>query len=224
MAFDRLRAVVTSTTSTLAVLSAFLGAGIGWTVGAGSVLAPEPADLVAPLGSATGATAPAVTFPKPFVSSVPLWPAAWTPGGEHLLAGTPCSPWGIPAGGRTTRRIEARGRLRRCVDFDTTKPPPANAVRPLPAMPVATGTGTAESLDAVAVTGAAIVEVVSWPASWTYPDAAGATAPYPGQPCSDFALLAGESTHKHVQTQQEGNPEGPFRCVRLKDPIVYPGP
>ena len=87
-------------------------------------------------------------------------------------------------------------------------------------MPVANCQGPGETYSEVAV---AIVEVVSWPADWTY--SAGNPPLYPGQPCSDFPLLAGESTYKHIQTQsQVGSSEGPFRCVRDKAPIVYPGP
>jgi hypothetical protein len=155
-------------------------------------------------------------------STLLLFPATWTVG--SVPAGTPCSNAGLPIGATPTKRIEARGAYRRCVKFNTAKAPPANFPRPLPPMPVSTGEGTNAADDAIGVTAVEIVDVVSWPASWTYPDAAGVPAPYPGQPCSDFPLLAGESTHKHIQTQQEDNPEGPFRCVRLKDPIAYPGP
>ncbi len=68
--------------------------------------------------------------------------------------------------------------------------------------------------------------VVMWPADWTFSgDESLGPRPEPGQPCSDFELLAGETTYKHIQSRAElGNTFGPFRCVRIKDPIIYPGP
>jgi hypothetical protein len=89
-------------------------------------------------------------------------------------------------------------------------------------MPVAGCPGTTEAPEAVTMTADAVT-VISWPADWQ--SNSEPNGPYPGQPCSDFPLLAGEKTYKHIQTQvATGSTEGPFRCVRLKDPIIYPGP
>ena len=118
----------------------------------------------------------------------------------------------------------ADGNNRRGGKYDPATPPPANAVRPLPAMPVGTGTGTKEASDAIATTVTSIVTVVMWPADWTFSDIDQGPRPEAGQPCSDFELLAGETTYKHIQRKGLTNVDGPFRCVRLQDPIVYSGP
>ena len=113
--------------------------------------------------------------------------------------------------------------MRRCVDFDTSQAPPANAARPLPPEQVVTCPGAGESYEAVAVAVGEGTTVISWPAYWQ--SNSEPNGPYPGQPCSDFPLLAGETTYKHIQSQvASGSTEGPFRCVRIKDPIIYPGP
>jgi hypothetical protein len=205
-----------SKTTVLALCSALVGAAASWTFGAGSALAPSPADLTSPLANSTGATAAAV-YVQPQRSTVLLWPEVWTPG--DVAVGTPCATYGLPAGARTSKRIEGIGSLRRCTNFDGSKAPPANAVRPLPPAQVATCPGSGETYEAV-VEG---TSVISWPADWrsnSEPD-----GPYAGQPCSDFAMLPGEKTYKHIQSQvASGSTEGPFRCVRIEDPIIYPGP
>jgi hypothetical protein len=209
----------------LALSTALACAGGSWTLDAGSALAPEPADLKSSLAGGYGATAAAVIVeyqPKIYPwSTFVQWPAHWQVG--SIAVGTPCSPYGLPAGARPTNRIHGRGSLRACLPYDTSQEPPANAVRPLPPMPVASCSGAAESYSEVAAT---IADVISWPADWWSPDFDDPTPiPYAGQPCSDFPLLAGETTYKHIQT---GNPDfaliGPYRCVRLQDPILYPGP
>lgn len=222
MKFPRLRSGFTPKTTILALLSALACAGASWTFDAGSALAPGPADLTTPLVGGTGATASAFVVEQQR-STVLLWPVHWQPG-PSIVVGTPCSPYGLPAGARTTSRIEGIGTLRRCVDFDPTMPPPANAVRPLPPMPVQGGDGTEACSGGIATKATDAVTVISWPADWQSWDS-GPNGPYPGQPCSDFPLLAGETTYKHIQSQvSSGSTEGPFRCVRMKDPIIYPGP
>jgi hypothetical protein len=221
MNFARLRSGFMPKTTILALLSALLCAGAAWTFNAGSALAPGPADLTTPLGSSSGALAVAVVVEQQR-STVLLWPETWEVG-PSIAIGTPCSTYGLPAGARTTKRIEGIASFRRCVEFDTSQAPPANATRPLPPEQEVTCPGAGESSEAVAV---AVVEgttVISWPAEWR--SNSEPNGPYPGQPCSDFPLLAGETTYKHIQSQvASGSTEGPFRCVRMKDPIIYPGP
>jgi hypothetical protein len=210
----------TPRTTILALLTALVCAGASWTFDAGRVLAPQPADLWTPLSATIGSTAPAYVVAQ-FPSTVLLWPASWQSG--SVAVGTPCSTYGLPPGTRATKRIEGSGSLRRCVKFDTTKPPPANAVRPLPPMPVVTGTDNNQYSDAIAATAVENVTVISWPAEWQ--SNSEANGPYAGQPCSDFPLLAGETTYKHIQSLAgNGSSEGPFRCVRIQDPIIFPGP
>lgn len=75
---------------------------------------PEPADLKSNLAGGFGATAAATWTSVPYVwTNVVLWPASpqvgsWPPG-------TPCSPWGLPAGTRTTKAIVASGSMRMCL-------------------------------------------------------------------------------------------------------------
>ena len=223
MSFDRLRPGVTAKTTTRALLAALFCAATAWTVAPGSALAPEPADLYVSLSGGTGAIAVA-GLTKQQLSTVLLWPAYWTYG-PSIAIGTPCSTYGLGIGARPTKRIEGRGNNRRCGKYDPATPPPANAVRPLPAMPVGTGTGTKKASDAIATTVTSIVTVIMWPADWTFYEEGQGPTPEPGQPCSDFELFAGETTYKHIQSQvASGSTEGPFRCVRIKDPIIYPGP
>lgn len=224
MSSDRLRPGLTSKTTIRALLAALVCAGAAWMFNAGSALAPQPADLYAPLSGGTGATA-AAGLTQQRLSTVLLWPASWKYG-PSIAVGTPCSTYGLAIGDRPTKRIEGRGNNRRCGKYDPATPPPANAVRPLPAMPIGTGTGTRQASDAVATTVMDIVTVILWPADWHSPDLdLGETVPSPGQPCSDFELLAGETTYKHIQTKSRtGDVGGPYRCVRLQDPIVYAGP
>jgi hypothetical protein len=215
----RLGPGLTPSSMVLALFAALVCSAGSWTFHAGSALAPEPADLKSSLAGSYGATAAAVIYEQ---KSAPLllWPAAWQVG--SAAAGTPCSPYGLPAGARLTNRIQARGSLRACLPVDTSTEPPANAVRPLPPMPVANcpGAGAGEAYSQVATT---IVDVISWPADWK--SNSKPNGPYPGQPCSDFPLQAGETTYKHIQSQvSSGSTEGPFRCVRIKDPTIYPGP
>ena len=205
----------------LALSTALVCAGGSWTFDAGSALAPEPADLKSSLAATSGATAAAVIveyYPSP---TFLRWPAHWEVG-PSIPVGTPCSPYGLPYGARPTNRIEGRGSYRACLRFDTSKEPPANAVRPLPPMPVANGNGAGETYSEVVAT---VADAISWPADWQAYDSGDGAGPYAGQPCSDFPLLAGETTYKHIQSRAEaGNTFGPFRCVRIKDPIIYPGP
>jgi hypothetical protein len=204
-----------------ALFSALVCAGAAWTFDAGSALAPQPADLTTPLSSSTTATAAAV-YVAPQRSTVLLWPEYWQ-SGASIAIGTPCATYGLPPGTRTSKRIEGIGTLRRCVEFDTSKPPPANAVRPLPPAQVVTCPGPGESYEAVAVAVGESTTAISWPADWR--SNSEANGPYAGQPCSDFALLPGEKTYKHIQSQvASGSTEGPFRCVRIEEPIIYPGP
>jgi len=207
-----------------AVFTALACAGGSWTFDAGSALAPEPADLKSSLAGGYGTTAAAVIVeyqPKvyPWTYFV-QWPAHWQVG--SIAVGTPCSPYGLPAGTRPTNRIQGRGSLRACLPYDTSKEPPANAVRPLPPMPVASCSGAGETYSEVAAT---IAEAISWPATWVWynPDDP-APRPDAGQPCSDFPLLAGETTYKHIQTAHPDISAGPYRCVRLSDPIIFDGP
>lgn len=198
-----------------AIFTGFLCAAAAWAISAGSVLAPEPADLVSNLAQGTGSTAPAVQYeykPAPYV----LWPSTWQVG--FMPAGTPCSGWGLPAGTKATKRIEANGSLRRCIDYNPYQPPPANAVRPLPPMPM-DGGDTKQDTNGVAVTPVAVVLVIRWPADWTtYDSGVQETKPYAGQPCSDFALQAGESSYKHIQGVNINN-DSVFRCVANTEPI-----
>ena len=215
----RLRPGLTPSSMVLALFAALVCSAGSWTFHAGSALAPEPADLKSTLAGTYGATAAAVVYEQK-AATLLLWPASWEIG--SAAAGTPCSPYGLPAGTRPTNRIQARGNYRACLPVDTSTEPPANAVRPLPPMPVAscTGGGAGETYAQVATT---IVDVISWPADWQSWNE-GLGGPYPGQPCSDFPLLAGETTYKHIQSQvASGSTEGPFRCVRNKAPTIYPG-
>jgi len=215
----RRRPGFTPKTTILALLTALVCAGASWTFNAGRALAPQPADLWTPLSATIGTTASAYVVTQ-YPSTVLLWPASWTSG--SVVVGTPCSPYGLPPGTRPTKRIEGAGSLRRCVKYDPTKPPPSNAVRPLPPMPMVTGTGTQEAADAIAAAAVENVTVISWPAEWR--SNSEPNGPYAGQPCSDFPLLAGETTYKHIQTQAaSGSSEGPFRCVRMQEPLLDPG-
>ena len=214
----RMRRGFTPQSVILALSTALACAGGSWTFDAGSALAPEPADLKSSLAGSYGATAAAVIYEQK-ASTLLLWPASWEIG--SAAAGTPCSPYGLPAGTRPTNRIQARGNYRACLPADTSTEPPANAVRPLPPMPVASCPGAGESYSEVATS---IVDVISWPADWQAYDSGDGAGPYAGQPCSDFPLLAGETTYKHIQSRVEaGNSFGPFRCVRNKAPTIYPG-
>lgn len=204
------------------VAAAFTGiacAAAAWAISPGGVLAPTPADLTTPLASSQGATAVAVqTKTKP--ASYKLWPDIWTSG--SIAAGTPCATYGLPYGATTTKRIEASGKLRRCVDYDPNQAPPANAVRPLPPMLMdsADKDKSAKGFTARAID---IVTVISWPADWAEHNSDGEEpAPYPGQPCSDFALFAGETTHKHIQRSR--NQTANHRCVPMTKPIYANGP
>ena len=215
----RMRRGFTPQSMIVALSTVLVCAGGSWTFDAGSALAPEPADLKSTLAGTYGATAAAVIVEKQ-PATLLLWPAAWEIG--SAAAGTPCSPYGLGYGVRPTSRIQVRGNYRACLPVDTSTEPPANAVRPLPPMPVAscTGGGAGETYAQVATT---IVDVISWPADWQSWNE-GLGGPYPGQPCSDFPLLAGETTYKHIQSQvASGSTEGPFRCVRNKAPTIYPG-
>jgi hypothetical protein len=82
--------------------------------GAGTVSAPEPADLKTSLTGSTGATAAAYYASSFAPTNVLLWPATWTPA-PNIAAGTPCSTYGLPAGSRTSKTIQAFYTLRRCV-------------------------------------------------------------------------------------------------------------
>ena len=92
-----------------AILAGIACAAAAWTIGAGGVLAPEPADLTTPLAESRGAIAVAVQAkykPAPYV----LFPDFWTNG--SIAAGKPCATYGLGFGAVTTKRIEARGSQR----------------------------------------------------------------------------------------------------------------
>lgn len=198
-----------------ALLTAFACAGVAWAIGAGSVLAPEPADLTTSLTGSTGATAAAVRN-QYIPSTYPLWPDTWRAG--TLAAGTPCSTYGLPPGSRTTKRIFAIGPLRRCSEYNPLLAPEENFIRPLPPMPI-DSSDKSKSTGALEVTTVDIVSVISWPADWFRIDEGyEGTTPYVGQPCSDFALYAGESTYKHIQGVNINN-NAVFRCVANTEPL-----
>lgn len=198
-----------------AIVTGFACASAAWVISAGSVLAPEPADLVSSLSGGTGATAAAVYWETKTWNPYVLWPANWQVG--TMDAGTPCSPYGLPAGARPTKRIVASGSLRICLDYDPLKEPPANFVRPLPPMPI-DGGDAKQNTSAITVTVRTAVLVIGWPADWTNYDDVGGTRPYAGQPCSDFELLKGESSTKHIQGININN-DGFFRCVANTEPL-----
>ena len=82
--------------------------------------------------------------------------------------------------------------------------------------------GAGESYEAVAVTVAESATVISWTADWQAYDSGDGAGPYAGQPCSDFPLLAGETTYKHIQTSR--NQTANHRCVPMTKPIHANGP
>jgi hypothetical protein len=202
-----------------AIVTGFACAGAAWVISAGSVLAPEPADLKSALAGPNGATAGAVLW-KYEPAPVLLWPASWEIG--TMAVGTPCSTYALGYGSRPTRRIAAQGSYRACLEYNPYQAPPADAVRPLPPMPMDGGSAK-RSTDAVAVKVIGIAVAIFWPANWTEHNSDdGTTPPYPGQPCSNFPLMAGETTHKHIQTST--NQTANHRCVSIKEPIYAAGP
>lgn len=84
-------------------------------LGSGTASAPEPADLTAPLTGTNGATAAAVFTNSGIATRVVVWPIVFTLGGT-AAAGTPCSPYGLAPGDRTTRVIvlNSSGTMRKC--------------------------------------------------------------------------------------------------------------
>lgn len=214
MSHDHTQSSLVSKSGVSAILAAFACAGAAWAIGAGSVLAPEPADLKSALVGSTGATAAAVIIQQRTANYL-LWPASFQVGNATIVAGAPCSPYGLPYGTRTTSRIVASGAYRACLDYNPFMPPPATMVRPLPPMPV-DGSNQNKSAGAIAATAIDIVTVIMWPADWLNANDAGVGTPYAGQPCSDFALYAGESTYKHIQGATCNNE---FRCVGNTEPI-----
>lgn len=78
---------------------------------------PEPADLGAPLGASTGATADAKYTNTGTPTRVVEWPASYT-AGATLVPGTPCSTYALPVGALTSRAIVAAtptSNLRKCM-------------------------------------------------------------------------------------------------------------
>jgi hypothetical protein len=75
------------------------------------------------------------------------------------------------------------------------------------------------SNQAIAATAITLTTVILWPATWTSFEVEGesGTEPYPGQPCSDFELYAGETTFKHIQG--DNNNAHHYRCVSMNAPI-----
>jgi hypothetical protein len=202
-----------------AVCTGLVCAASAWAIHAGGVLAAEPVDLTEPLPASQGALAVAVQTDTK-LAAYKIWPEAWTQG--SIAAGTPCATGSLPGGVTLTKRIEANGKLRRCVEYNSNSAPPANAVRPLPPMPMDSEDkqNSRKGLTAKAVD---IVTVISWPAEWTEHNSdSGSPAPYAGQPCSDFALFAGETTYKHIQTSK--NQTANHRCVPMTKPIYANGP
>jgi hypothetical protein len=205
--------------SIAAIFAGLVCASAAWMISAGSVLAPEPADLKSELVGSYGATAGAVLW-KYEPAPVLLWPASWEIG--TAPAGTPCSTYALGYGSRATKRIHASGNYRACLEYNLYTEPPANFVRPLPSMPMDGGKAK-NSTDAVAVKAIAIAAAIFWPANWTEHNSDdGTTPPYAGQPCSDFAMMAGETTYKHIQTST--NQTANHRCVSIKEPIYAAGP
>jgi hypothetical protein len=85
--------------------------------GAGTASAPEPAQLVAPLLSATGSTADARLVSSHVLTTVVIFPASAVNSPNGPAAGTPCSPGQLAAGGTTTHVIQVfpGTTVRRCV-------------------------------------------------------------------------------------------------------------
>jgi hypothetical protein len=99
-----------------AVAAAALAASAGgvWLAGAGTALAPEPAQLTAGLAGGSGASAAAVFVNTKVETKVVKWPSTWT-ANTTLAAGTPCSPTDLAVGQEVTRFIQASGNYRKCV-------------------------------------------------------------------------------------------------------------
>lgn len=103
------------TTLTAAVAAAALAVGGSvWFAGAGTALAPEPAQLTADLQGSNGATAAAYYVNTEIQTGVVKWPSTYSynPG---LPAGTPCSPYDLGAWATSSRVIQANGNYRKCL-------------------------------------------------------------------------------------------------------------
>lgn len=86
------------------------------TLTAGSVTAPEPAMLTAPLSGVSGASGAATFVVTARPTTVLLWPSSWT-GGSWIVPGTPCATSPLAIGEVTTKVIQAlfTSTMRRCV-------------------------------------------------------------------------------------------------------------
>jgi hypothetical protein len=91
------------------------GAGGTLLAGAGTALAPEPAQLTGPFGSAShGSTAEARFVNTNVETTVVKWPGSWT-ASTTLAPGTPCSTVELAPGEVATRTIQATGNYRKCM-------------------------------------------------------------------------------------------------------------
>ena len=88
-------------------------AAVVFLAGAGTALAPEPAQLVAPLVGYTGEGATAVYVNTGVTTAAVKWPASWTYNAS-LHAGQACSTTDLAANAIATQVIQANGSYRRC--------------------------------------------------------------------------------------------------------------
>lgn len=89
-------------------------AGGTFLAGAGTALAPEPAQLTQSLIGGNGVSAAAYYVNTSSQTKVVRWPGTWT-ANTTLNAGTPCSTVELAAGAEATRTIQANGNYRKCV-------------------------------------------------------------------------------------------------------------
>ena len=104
----------TTLTAVVAAAAIVASAGGVWFAGAGTALAPEPAQLTSNLYGSTGATAAAYYVNTAVETGVVKWPGTYHYN-PNLAAGTPCSPYDLGAWATTSRVIQATGNYRKCV-------------------------------------------------------------------------------------------------------------
>lgn len=137
--------------------------------------APEPMMLTQSLGSTNGASAAGYYVNSGGAATVLKWPGSWTAG--SLVSGTPCSTTALPAGVEAHQVIERQGNYARCTTWF------AEGARLEEALSGTDTPATARTLD-----GDLEVEVVLFPATWTYdPDVTVTAETY----CSPWAAPAG---------------------------------
>lgn len=121
--------------------------------------APEPAQLQAPLSGGNGTTGDARLVNTGGPTTVVKWPGswAWMAGGPED-SGRPCSPVALPEGTITDWFIERRGNYARCIWW------PTDGARLDADLAGTRSTAPAKTLSAEPTT----VEVVQFPATWTY--------------------------------------------------------